>query len=149
MKCITLCNCMVLLFLVFLPALSGISGNLEQKTILLTTKQLIQYTVLEIKFWSLKYRTVFKIRKTLSKFPTVLSHFRQFSNTSDCINLLKLYATSVIILLGNVLVNICSEISKIWLILWMVYTCNVKGYEYTLHRWRRLPVMSDCSRPYQ
>ena len=120
---------MVLLFLVFLPALSGISGNLEQKTILLTTKQLIQYTVLEIKFWSLKYRTVVKIRKTLSKFPTVLSHFRQFSNTSDCINLLKLYATSVIILLGNVLVNICSEISKIWLILWMVYTCNVRGLE--------------------
>ena len=149
---------MVLLFLVFLPALSGISGNLEQKTILPTTKQLIQYTVLEIKFWSLKYRTVVKIRKTLSKFPTVLSHFRQFSNTSDCINLLKLYATSVIILLGNVLVNICSEISKIWLILWMVYTCNVKGLEEveklgrnecTLHRWRRSPVMSDCSRPYQ
>ena len=149
---------MVLLFLVFLPALSGISGNLEQKTILLTTKQLIQYTVLEIKFWSLKYRTVVKIRKTLSKFPTVLSHFRQFSNTSDCINLLKLYATSVIILLGNVLVNICSEISKIWLILWMVYTCNVKGLEEveklgrnecTLHRWPRSSVMSDCSRPYQ
>ena len=150
---------MVLLFLVFLPALSGISGNLEQKTILLTTKQLIQYTVLEIKFWSLKYRTVVKIRKTLSKFPTVLSHFRQFSNTSDCINLLKLYATSVIILLGNVLVYICSEISKIWLILWMVYTCNVRGLEEveklremnvaTLHRWRISPVMNDCSRPHQ
>ena len=49
----------------------------------------------------------------------------------------------------NVLANICSEISKIWLILWMVYTCIVKGYECTLHRWRRLPVMSNCSRPYQ
>ena len=129
---------MVLLFLVFLPALSGISGNLEQKTILPTTKQLIQYTVLEIKFWSLKYRTVVKIRKTLSKFPTVLSHFRQFSNTSDCINLLKLYATSVIILLGNVLVNICSEISKIWLILWMVYTCSVK-------RWRKLKSLVEMN----
>ena len=40
----------------------------------------------------------------------------------------------------------------------MVYTCNVKGLEEvekldrnecTLRRLRRLPVMSDCIRPYQ
>ena len=43
------------------------------------------------------------------------------------------------------------------MILWMAYTCNVKGLEEveklgrnecTLHRWPRSPVMSGCSRPY-
>ena len=32
-------------------------------------------------------------------------------------------------MLENVLANICSEISKTWLILWKVYTCNLKGLE--------------------
>ena len=58
-----------LLLLVFLPALSGISRNSEQKAILETTKELIQYTVLEIHFRSLKYTTVIRIRKHLSNFP--------------------------------------------------------------------------------
>ena len=54
----------------------------------------------------------------------------QFSNTSDCMYLFKLYDRllsncTIAILLGNVLVNNCSEISKIWLIWWMVYTCTV------------------------
>ena len=44
-------------------------------------------------------------------------------------HLLKLYGKSIIVLLTNVLVNICGEISKIWLILWMVYACNVKGLD--------------------
>ena len=59
----------VLFFLVFLPALSGILGNSEQKAILQTTKELIQYTVLQIQFRSLKYTTVIRIRKHLSNFP--------------------------------------------------------------------------------
>ena len=63
---------------------------------------------------------------------------------------------SIIILLKNDLTNICSKISKIRLILSMVYTCNVKGLEEveklgrnecTLHRCSRSQVMSNCSRP--
>ena len=58
-----------------------------------------------------------------------------------CMYLFLLYDLSIIILLTNnfiilltncwqiLLTNICSEISKIRLILWMVYTCNVKGVE--------------------
>ena len=51
------------LLLVFLPALSGILGNLEQKTMLQTIKQLMQYTVLGIQLLSLKYTTVIRIQK--------------------------------------------------------------------------------------
>ena len=43
--------------------------------------------------------------------------------------LLKLNDKSITILLTNDLANICSEISKIRLILWMVYTCSVKELE--------------------
>ena len=50
-------------------ALSGISRNSEQKTILQTTKQLIQFIVLEIQFRSLKYMTVIRICKNLSNIP--------------------------------------------------------------------------------
>ena len=53
--------------------LSGISGNLEQKTILQTTEQLIQFTVLEIQFRSLKYTSVIRIRKNLSNLPFLCS----------------------------------------------------------------------------
>ena len=139
-----------------LPALSKISGNSEQKAILQTIEQLIQYTLLEIQFWSLKYTAVIRIHKNLSNLPFLSKWYKPY--TSNCKYLLKLYYKSIIILLANVLANICSEISKIWLILWMVYTCNVKGLEEveklgrnecTLHRWPRSPVMSDCSRPYQ
>ena len=74
------------------------------------------------------------------------------------IYLFKLYKKPVIILLAKELTNICSEISEIRMILWMVYTCNVKRLEQvetlgrnvcTLHRWPRSLKMSDCSRPYQ
>ena len=41
-----------------------------------------------------------------------------------CLYLFKLYDKSIIILPTNDLTNICSEISEIRLILWMVYTCN-------------------------
>ena len=46
-----------------------------------------------------------------------------------CMHLLKMHIKLIIILLVNDLTNICSEISKIRFILWMVYTCNVKGLE--------------------
>ena len=50
-------------------ALSGISENLEQKTISQTTKQIIQFRVLEIQFRPLKYMTGIRIRKNLSNIP--------------------------------------------------------------------------------
>ena len=91
---------------------------------------------------SLKYMAVIRIRKNLSNFPFLskrykvrtvcwckTTHFKQFSNTSNCIYLLKLYDKSIITLLANVLTNICNEISKIRLILLMVYTFNVKEFE--------------------
>ena len=43
-----------------------------------------------------------------------------------CAYLHKFYDKSIIILLKNVLRNICREISEIRLILLMVYTCNAK-----------------------
>ena len=43
--------------------------------------------------------------------------------------LLKLCAKLIIILLTNDLTNICSEISKIRLILWMDSTCKVNRLE--------------------
>ena len=45
------------------------------------------------------------------------------------IYLLKLHSISIILLVENNLVNICSEITKIWMNLWMIYTCNMKGLE--------------------
>ena len=44
-----------------------------------------------------------------------------------CIYLLKLYYKSIIILLTNNLTNIWSEVSKIRLFSWMVYTWSVIG----------------------
>ena len=49
--------------------LSGISENSEQKTILQTTEQQIQFAVLEIQFRSLKYMSAIRIRKNLSNIP--------------------------------------------------------------------------------
>ena len=51
-----------------LPALSGISGNSEQNIILQTIEQLMQYTVLEIQFRSLKYKAAIRIRKNFATF---------------------------------------------------------------------------------
>ena len=44
-------------------------GKFGAKTILQTTEQLIQFTVLEIHFRSLKYTTLIRIRKNLSNIP--------------------------------------------------------------------------------
>ena len=41
-----------------LPVLSIFLGNWEQENLLLTITHLIQYTVSEIQFWSVKYSTV-------------------------------------------------------------------------------------------
>ena len=68
---LTLCNCLCSSpsSSRALPALSGISGNSEQKTILQTTERLMQYTVLKIRFRSLKYMAVIRIRNNLNNFP--------------------------------------------------------------------------------
>ena len=58
-------SCWILL--VFLPALSGISGNSEQKSYR-PPNSLIQYTVLETQFRSLKHTTVIRIRENLETF---------------------------------------------------------------------------------
>ena len=86
---------LLLVLLVTLPALSKISGNLEQKTILQTTEQLIQFTVLEIQFPSLKYMTVIGIRKNLSSIPFLSKRYLQGElcwckqPTSNCFETLK------------------------------------------------------------
>ena len=134
-----------------------------------------QYTVLEIQFRSVKRMVVTRIRKNfehslfLSKWYNVITLCWCKQPTSNSfqtclyrVYLFKLYYKLIIILLTNNLTNICSEISKTWLVLWMVYTCrvktNVKGpkeveklgrNECTLHRWPRSPEMSDCRRSYQ
>ena len=128
--------------------------------------------ILEIHFWSLKYTAVIKLCKYLSNFPFLSTWYKaitvcwckqptsnSFKMCLYSIYLLKLYDRSITILLTNNLTNICSKISKIRLILWMVYTCNVKGLEEveelggrnecTLHCWKRSPMMSDCSSSYQ
>ena len=51
----------------------------------------------------------------------------------DCF---KLYSISIILLLKNNLFNICSGISKIWMILWMVYTWYEKLWKYKTNRWK-------------
>ena len=60
----------------FIPALSGILGNSEQTIILQTIKQLIQFTVLEIQFWSLKYMVVIRMRNNLSNFPFLSKQYK-------------------------------------------------------------------------
>ena len=83
---------------------------------------------------------------------------KSFLTCLYCIYLFKLYYKSIIILLTNNLNDIRSEVSKIWLVLWMVYTCNVKRpekvenfgrNECTLHYRTRSLKMSDYIRPYQ
>ena len=139
--------------------------------ILKAIEQLMQYTVLQIQSRSLKYTAVIKIRNNLSNFPFLSKQYKaitvcwcklptsnSFQTCLYYIYLLKLYDKSIIILLTNDLTNICANISKIWLILWMLYNCSLKGLkevrklgrnECALHRWSRSSVMSDCSRPYQ
>ena len=77
---------------------------------------------------------------------------KSFQMCFYCIDLLKLYYKSTIIMLRNILSNIWSEISKNQLIFLMVYTCSVKRLEEveklgrnecTLHRWLRSLEMSD------
>ena len=62
-------SCSPSLLLVTLQAFSGISRNSEQKIILQTTKQLIQFRVLEIQFRPLKYISAIRIRKKFEQHP--------------------------------------------------------------------------------
>ena len=72
-----------------LPAVSGITGNSEQKTILQTTEQLIQYTVLVIQLRSLKYMTDIRTRKNLSNIPFLSKRYLQGENSVDINNSLQ------------------------------------------------------------
>ena len=58
----------------------------------------------------------------LNPFQKVSKHVCTVYTYSNC-----MMNQSIIILLTNDLANICSEISKVWLILWMIYAWNVKG----------------------
>ena len=86
-KRITLCNCQCSSSLSspsrFSRDFAGISENSEQKIILQTTEQLIQFTVVEIQFRSLKYVTVIKIRKYLRNIP-FLSKRQQAKCREQC-----------------------------------------------------------------
>ena len=55
-----------------------------------------------------------------------INHFKKFLNVFCVIYLLKLYSVAIIMLLINNVTNICSEITKIWMNLWMVHTGNMK-----------------------
>ena len=68
-KRITLCNCLCSSSSCCFPAsVIRILGNSEQKNSLQTIEQLMQYTVLEIQFRSVKHTTVLRIRKNLETF---------------------------------------------------------------------------------
>ena len=85
---------------------------------------LIQHTVLEIQFRSLKYTAVIRIRKSMSNFPFLSKRYKAITvcqckqTTSNsfqvclyCIYLLKLNDKSIISL-TDISANICSEIAK-------------------------------------
>ena len=113
---------------------------------------------------------IIRICKNLSNFPFLPKCYKARTvcwckqPTSNSFKHFELYVLTQIAqyinyyIAGKCLANICSEINKIQLILWMVYTCNVKGLEEvkklgrnecTLHRWPRSPMMNDWSRPYR
>ena len=143
MKRITLCNCLCSCSSsCFSSNLIRNIGEFGVKNYFPDPRKLIQYRVLEIHFRSLKYTAVIRLRKNLSNFPLLSTRYKtitvcwckqptsnSFKTCLYSIYLLKLYDKSITILLTNDLTNICSEISKIRLILGMVYTCNVKGLE--------------------
>ena len=78
-KRITLCNCLCSRCCCFSASLIRNIGEFGAKIILQTMGQLIQYVVLEIHFWSLKY-TVVMIRKNLSNFP-----FKRYEAINDSV----------------------------------------------------------------
>ena len=66
----------------------------------------------------------------------------------------------IMIFLKKNLTNICGEISKIGMNLWMVYICDIKSYgkyntkrweegECTLYYWPKSSEICECSRPFQ
>ena len=134
-------------------------------------KNFVKYTILEFQFQSVKCTVVTKLRKNFEHLFILIqikktikvcwckqSTSKSFRTFLCYIYLFKLYDKSIIILLTNNLTKIWSKISKVRLILWMVYACNVKGLEEagklgrdecTLHRWPRSLEMSDSIGPYQ
>ena len=77
-KRITLCNCLCSSSpssCEFASVIRNI-GNSEQKTILQAIEQLIQNTVLEIHFWSLRYTVVIRISKNLSNLPFLYKRYK-------------------------------------------------------------------------
>ena len=90
---------------------------------------LIQYTVLEIRFWSVKCPTVTACKTFEHYIPSSIpygpthvktNHFKMLLNVSY-IYLFRLYSISIILLLKYNLTNNCSKISKTEMILWMVF----------------------------
>ena len=137
----------VLLFLLFnfLPALSRISGNSKQKVVLQISEQPIQYTSFRDSFPALKVHRYdcYQDRQEFEQFsipiqaPNNTWRFtvcwcKQLSSISlktclYCMYLVKLYDKSIIILLTCDLTNVCSEISKIRLILLYLLCERVGG----------------------
>ena len=112
----------------------------EFENILQTIAQLIQYTVLKIQFWSVKYTTVIigyakissntlflSIQATQAIVMVRLDENKSLKRIWHCIYLFKLYSTSIIIFLKNNITIILGEISKIEMNLRMVYICNMKS----------------------
>ena len=94
---------------------------------------------LEIQSRSLKQMAITRIHKNLSYSPfpqgeiSVLMY--SYNPLQTALKHLKLYILAQIVweisyyIADKCLVSICSKISEIWLILWMVYACSVKGLE--------------------
>ena len=99
-------------------------GNSEQENILQTITHLIQQTVLEIQFWSVKYTTVtvgyvkFRnmsfapIQATQAITMVRLNENKPLQNAFKRIKHNKLYSISIILFPKNNLTNICCELSK-------------------------------------
>ena len=112
-----------------------------------------QNTVLEVQFRSVKYTVITRIRKNCEQLLIPVqaiqgdysllmqtTHVKRIISNSfqmgfDCVYLFRLFDKSIIISLTDDSTNICSEISKIWLILWKVCTWNMKA---NWRGWRKL-----------
>ena len=97
-----------------------------------------QYTVLEFQFRSVECMVDTKLSKNFEQLSFPIQAIqgdtvcwckqyasKGFQTCLYCIYSFKSYDKSIIILLRNSLTKIWSKITKIRLILWMIYTCNV------------------------
>ena len=145
-----------------LPIFSILLWNSEQENILQTITYLVQYTVLVIQFWSVKYTTVTveyaKISSNISFHPIQATQAitmvridenkplqKPLKRIWHCIYLFKFYNILIIIFLKNNLTNICGKISKIRMNLWMVCICNMKSSgKYNTKRWKEGECNLNC-----